>query len=333
MRQPIFGENETVIYNRISELLDQIENLQGKIGLGYGKSSIEILSLMDNASDRIFAARNQGLIIPSEEAQFNSIIETYRSQAEVFLREIGGVSVLEALRDTTQPIDANWWWWPERIVAQKRATQAKYYIRMGAISLVVIVVVVGVYQIFLKPSPSVMAAQRALQGAQQIAQQVAMDGGDIQTAIPLLDEGLKAAPNDPELLVLKGSILSILPDRGSEAVAVFTLAESTINNRELFLLQRAQAYFVLNQLELAFNDAQTAVDLNPQSARGFLILGQMLESQKEFDKAYATYEKASNLASEQSDSYVAAQARIKMGMVMQLMGVNAFNPVSPTPTP
>ena len=333
MRQPISGENVTVTFNRISELLDQIENIQGKIGLGYRDSSIEILNLMDNANDRILSARNQGLVIPSEEAQFNLIIETYRCQADVFLREIGGLSALAVFRKTKQPLDANWWWWPERIVAQKRATQAKHYVRMGAIALVVILFVVGVYQIFLKPSPSVIAAQRALQGAQQIAQQVAMDGGDIQTAIPLLDEGLKSAPNDPELLVLKGSILSILPERGAEAQDVFMLAEKTINNEELFLLQRAQAYFVLNQLDLAFRDAQNAVELNPQSARGFLILGQMLESQKEFDKAYATYEKASNLASEQEDSYVAAQARIKMGMVMQLMGVNAFNPITPTPTP
>lgn len=330
MRQPIPSEVTLITSNSLGTLLDQIENLQGKIGLGYGRGVVEILSLMDRAKERVVQAQKQGLEIPSEQAQFSLIVENFRNQSGVFLREIGGVRTLEPIRQEARPLEENWWWWPERIVAQRRAVSAKAFLRTGAIIVAVLAVVVIAYQLFFKPDPSVIAAQRAIQGVQQVAAE-----GDLQKAIPLLDEGLSAAPNDAELLVLKGCVLSMIPGKEADAQVVFSQAEKLIANREIYLLQRAQSFYGLNNVEAAFRDAQQAVDLNPNSAKGYLILGQMLESQKEMDKAYAAYEKASNLATAQDDSFIAAQSRIKMGMVMQLMGVNSLNSfeITPTPTP
>jgi cytochrome c-type biogenesis protein CcmH/NrfG len=297
--------------------------------LGYGKEALEILSYLDRANDRIIQAHNQGLAIPSEEAQFSTIIENFRDQAGAFLHEIGGLRGLEERRQHANPPETNWWWWPERIVSQKRTVSVKGYLRTGGIILGVLIVLVIVYQ-FIKPDAQTIAVQQAIQSAQVIGSE-----GDLQKALPEVEQGLQAAPEDPELLILKGCLLNLIPGRESEAQAVFDQAEKIVADHEMFLLQRAQTYFVFNKFDIAQTDAQQAVDLNPKSAKGYLVLGQILESQREMDKAYAAYEKASSLASENDDSVIAAQARIKMGMVMQLMGVNMFEPtgITPTPTP
>lgn len=330
MRQPVPGEKNSITSKSLGALLDQIDNLLGKLGLGYGSEAFEILSLIDRANERVKQAETQGLAIPSEEAQFNSIIENFRKQSGAFLHEIGGVSALEPVRQIANPPEANWWWWPERIVSRKRTVTAKSYLRSGGIILAVLAVLVIVYQLFLQPDPRTIAVQRAIQSAQLIAGE-----GDLQKALSEIDKGLTAAPDDPELLIMKGCLLSLTIGQEQEAQAVFAQAEKIVANQEMYLLQRAQTYFVFNKLDYAQNDAQEAVNLNPKSAKGYLILGQIFESQREIDKAYAAYEQASTLAGEVDDSVVAAQARIKMGMVMQLMGVDSFNlfELTPTPTP
>ena len=43
MRQPFPSEMPSITSNNLSDLLDQIENIQGKIGLGVGEKGLELL--------------------------------------------------------------------------------------------------------------------------------------------------------------------------------------------------------------------------------------------------------------------------------------------------
>ena len=328
MRHTLPSEAQTAITSsNLGSLLDQIESLQGKIGLGFGKGAIEILSLLDLADDRLKKIQENGVPFPSEEAQYAAIIELYRSQAAQLIRDAGGIHAIEKAREQANPSELQWWWWPERIVSQKRSVSLKKTIKSGAIILCILVVLAIVYQLFLRPDPKLLAAQEAAQSAEQVG-----STGDPQKAFALVEAGLKAAPNDADLLILKGCLLTILSSNDQETKTVFNQAEKAIGNHETYMLARGQTFLMLNELDLAKQDIQQLIQEMPKSARAYLILGQIFESQQNTSEAYSTYEKASALATDSNDSVVAAQARIKMGMLMQSMGLFPVLQVSPTPT-
>jgi tetratricopeptide (TPR) repeat protein len=328
MRQPIPSETIPINANNLSDLLDQIDNIQGKIGLGVGKKGLDLLLLCDRVDERFRLLEQQGNEVKAEKAQFEHVTETYRKQAWQFIREVGGLREIEQLREKTQPRSENWWWWPERIVKDQRLTSFKGYLRNLLILASVILVVVVAYQLFFKPDPKVIAVMDAGQNAQ-----LSMSDGNPDKALADIETGLAISPKDPDLLMLKGCILSLNTAKTAEAKAVFDQAEMVINSRELFLMNRAQTYFMIGQLELSKADAQAAIDVNPNSAKAYLILGQDLESLADQTGAYAAYQKASDLGGD--DPTTVAQARIKMGMLLQSMGLfpSTQDVTTTTPTP
>jgi predicted Zn-dependent protease len=160
----------------------------------------------------------------------------------------------------------------------------------------------------------VIAAMDASNAAIELAQA----GGDKEEALARVEEGLVQAPGDSDLLVLKGCLLTLIGGREAEAEAAFEEAEEALGTREYLLLASAQNYVVLGEPAASQADAEAAIALNPRSAQGYLILGQALEDQNDTSGAYAAYEKASALGLEEdNDAAISAQARIKMGMLMQ----------------
>lgn len=328
MRQPIPSETIPINANNLSDLLDQIENIQGKIGLGVGKKGLDLLLLCDRCDERFNLLEKQGIEVKAEKSQFEHITETYRKQAGQFVREVGGSKEIEQLRVKTQPRSENWWWWPERIIVEQRTKSLKGFLRNVLILASVILVVVVAYELFFKPDPKLIAVMDAGQNAQQ-----SMIDGNQDKALADVEKGLAISPTDPDLLILKGCILSLKATSAADAKAAFDQAELVINNRELFLMSRAQTYYMIGQVELSKADAQAAIDANPKSAKAYLILGQDLETMGDQQGAYAAYQKASDLGGD--DATTVAQARIKMGMLLQSMGLfpSTQNSTTPTPTP
>src|SRR5664279_5013245 len=146
MRQPFPSETIPITSNNLSDLLDQIENIQGKIGLGVGKKGLDLLLLCDRCDERFDLLEKQGVEVKAEKAQFEHITETYRKQAGQFLREVGGVREVEQLRSSRQPPPENWWWWPEQIVANQRAKSLKGFLRNVLIIAAIVLVVVVAYE-------------------------------------------------------------------------------------------------------------------------------------------------------------------------------------------
>jgi len=326
MRQPFPTETIPITSNNLSDLLDQIENIQGKIGLGVGKKGLDLLLLCDRCNDRFDLLEKQGVEVKAEKAQFEHVTETYRKQAGQFLREVGGLREVEQLRESIQPPSKNWWWWPEQIVSEQRAKSLKGYLRNLFVIAAVILVVVVAYELFFKPDPTMIAVMNAGQDAQQN-----MADGKTQLALADVEKGLAISPKDTDLLILKGCILSLDAGSAADAQAAFTRAETIINNKELFLLSRAQTYFMIGQLEKSKADAQAAIVVNPASAKAYLIYGSALETMGDQKGAYDAYQMASNLGGD--DATIVAQARIKMGMLMQSMGLSPFNQNQETPSP
>jgi tetratricopeptide (TPR) repeat protein len=98
----------------------------------------------------------------------------------------------------------------------------------------------------------------------------------------------------------------------------------------------AQNYSNLFQPVLAQANSEAAIEINPQSAYAYLILGQALEDQRDQVGAYQAYEKASALGNETEDPTITAQARMKLGILMQSMSMNNLSgdqTLTPTGTP
>jgi tetratricopeptide (TPR) repeat protein len=101
--------------------------------------------------------------------------------------------------------------------------------------------------------------------------------------------------------------------------------EAHLGGREALLIERAEQLLRMNMGEAALIDARELIAIQPDSAMGYLILGQSHISLENYDEARTALEQASDLAERQGMAIIAAQARIQLAMLMQMVSV-------PTPT-
>jgi len=126
---------------------------------------------------------------------------------------------------------------------------------------------------------------------------------------------LAAIPRDPEQLVFKGVLQQAL---GHDAAAeeTFAAAEAQVGKEE-FLIARSRRYLNLGQAKAALADARAVIELNSNSAMGYLVLGQANEGAGNYAEAMDAYTRASTLAQAQNKPEVAVMARMQLGMLMQ----------------
>jgi cytochrome c-type biogenesis protein CcmH/NrfG len=310
--------------------LERLDVLLGKLGMGLApEEALEIPVLLDQVYRRMKETDPESQGGKGSAAQFETYSQTYKKNLAVFLREVGDPAKLAAARLAANPPPDQWWWQPEQMLAQERKAGTIKVLRGLAITVAIIAVLVIVYQLFLRPSPQVIAVMDTRREAEQLM----AESGDTKAALARVEQGLSQVPGDSELLVLKGCLLTMIGGRETEARAAFSEAEKSVGSHEYVLLMSAQNYTTLYQPALAKADAEAAIAINPKSAQGYLILGQALEDQKDQNGAYQAYEKASALGTESNDPTITAQARIKMGMLLQAMGMNSFTNATPTTAP
>jgi tetratricopeptide (TPR) repeat protein len=318
----LFGENSGTQLERLNVLLE-------KLGMGLNtEEALEILQLFDLVAKRLaeMDPESQGGKLTS--AEFEAVTQTYKKHLGMFLRAVGDPARLEAARRAAAPPESRWWWFPERLLEEERKGGLLKALRGLAVAAAILGVLVVVYLLFLQPDPKTIAAM----DARRAAEQVAVDTGDYQAALAEVEKGLIKAPGDSDLLVLKGTLLTLIGGRDPEAEAAFREAEKAMGKLEYVYLMRAQNLSILGKPALAQSNAEEAIRINPESAQGYLILGQALEDQRDLEGAYQSYEKASTLSNDNNDPTVTAQARMKMGILLQSMGMDSLNP-APMATP
>lgn len=313
----------------LGSMLERLEILVGKLGMGLkSEEALEIPTLFDQAAGRLVELDPESTGGKAAAAQFDALTATFRKHLKDFLREVGDPALLDDARRKAQPPEDNWWWRPEELLAEDRKHQAKNFFRGFGIVVGVLAVLAILYQIFLRPDPSVIAVLDTRREAEQLA----IQDGDYLAALARVEQGLQAVPGDGELLAFKGCLLTLIGGREQEASEAFAAAEKALGSREYMLLQSAQTFSLLMQPKLAQARAEEAIALNPKSAQAYLIYGQALEDQKDQGGAYQAYETASSLGMQNNDPTTTAQARIKMGILLQTM--NLFpEGAYPSPTP
>jgi cytochrome c-type biogenesis protein CcmH/NrfG len=327
----MLDQNKSAIFQSqksLSDQLDQIENSLGKVGLGMGHDVFDILHQMDEAYFRMQDLSRKGITFKGEEGQFENIGRNLKKDAGIFLREAGGIRVLNAERVKVKPEQERWWWYLDQLQTEKRKGSLKRFGISLGIAVCVFVVLGLIYRFFLAPDPKVIAAIEASQNAQADA-----SNGDLDKALIEVNNGLEVVPDSSDLWVMKGIILESL-GRTDESQQAFAKAQQLINDQETFLLTKAQDYLIIGQNDQTIAAAQAALAINSESSKAYLILGSAYENNKDFTNAMAAYEKASTVGDASNDPTTVAQARIKLAYLMQAMPIlnQATTPAS-TPTP
>lgn len=320
---PVF-DNET---GRLSSELDRLETKVGKIGLNSPEAARSILADMDSVSQRMEALESEASRKQAS-AQFAGISGKLRRDAGVFLRDLGGAAALKKAREAANPSEDHWWWYLDAYLAEKRmAALKRSLITFGVIAAALVVLGI-VYNRFFAPDPKVAARY----GYEQSARDALINGNLDQSMIEIA-QGLAISPDDPTLLMLRGVVEE---KQGNQAAAQqdYAASQNGFGSQEPFLLARGQAYSMANMQNQALADAQAVLQMDPKSAEAYLLTGQVYESTQRYKDALDSYNKGFDAANASGQTELAAMAKMRMAMVMQVMGAQpAPTGGAETPTP
>jgi tetratricopeptide (TPR) repeat protein len=306
--------------SKVDELRDRLAELEAKVGrLGHGVGPDEALTiptLFDEINATLTSMQTEGQSLPAEEARLQAVAADLERKLPVFLRSVGGAGVLREARRAQQIGSEHWWWYIDHLLVERRRGRLVRVLRWGTIGVVVLGVLLVAFQLFLAPDPATRERIRRQQAAETLAEQ-----GDWAGALQEVEQGLAAAPDHRDLLILKGVLQEQL-GQGDAARETFVAAEDVTGSREEFLIERGQIYFAMvGQTEAALADIEAAIALNPESARAYLLLGGITEALGDYPRAIEAYQRAADLAKAQDDPEIAVVARYNLGLLLQSLPI------------
>ncbi len=315
----------------LRSLLGRLEAEIGKLGFPGQDRPVEVLTMLDRASELLETITQHGGNLAAERGRFDTVTRQLRKRSGAFLRQIGGAKVLRDLRLEHAPPQANWWWYTdERLIAEHRAQRRKSLTTTG-IMVVAIALLSGLYALFLQPDKA--TRERALHEQQAEA---ALSQGDLPLALSEVEQALSYAPQDPTLEVTHGAILELM-GRQDEASRLFTQTQLAFEGDpnagglEGFYSARAQVYLMAGAADRALADTRELVSLYPDSAVGYFQMGNVNATLGNVVDASQEYQKAGELASASGQTQIEAMARIQLANLMLMMSGPQMS--APTPTP
>jgi len=295
--------------DELREILGSLEERQLKVKSMASEQALCLLHDLDQIDTLFQRLELAGSDLLPEQGRFKSIQARLEKQAASLLKSLGGPAVLSAHRPTPLPSPEKWWWY----IHERVATQQQRLLRRVVVTLVIIFVVlegiVLLFQTVLAPSPEIIARLETENDAY-----AAIDAGDHQEALAVIEQGLVKVPADPSLLLLKGVVQEAL-DEETAAAWSFDQARTGLKNPFNFYLARSQLDLRVGQPAKAEDNARAALELDENSSRAWLLLGQALEIQDKRFEAISAYEKAGELALASGDHEVVVLSRLALGRI------------------
>ena len=295
----------------LNDLLDQLEVDISHVGQGRLIDTQKLLVKMDEAQQRIEEMGQKGLPVKAEAAQFNYLMVSLEKSAKKVINDLGGMKRLKLLRQQRPSgQDFQWWHLDKIIVNQRKKSLGKILISVGVVGLLLVLIIV-VYDNFLKPDPAVTGKYTHQMNAEQYLAQ-----GDLTKALVEINQALDFAPSDADLFVMRGVIQTKLGNL-EQANSDFTQAETSLGDQVSFLLLRAQSWLTVGEYQFSLEDSQKVIQEDPASAEGYFYLGRANELLQKYGEAIDAYETASKLADTQGKAELNASIRIALAMLMQ----------------
>ena len=229
----------------LRQALDRLEAQIGTLNHASRDEALKIPPLFDTAQTLLDELAATNTNITAEITRFETASGQFQKKGAAFLRIIGGTAKLEILRAEHNPDTEHWWWFIDQWLADQKQSQLRQQGKTILIGLAIFAVLALLYTLFLAPDK----ATREKITHQQNAESLATEGNYTQ-ALDEVNQGLGYAPDDVDLLLLKGIFLLYL-NRESEAQITFDAAETAAGSRLNFLLERARNYQILGDYEAA----------------------------------------------------------------------------------
>ncbi len=297
----------------LRQILTRLEGQVGQIGHREKTAAAETLDLLDQAVALIKQITTTGGDLSAENTRYTTITRQFDQKKAAFLKDIGGAQALQQLRATRVPEEEDWWWHADVRLDEERRLRRTHVLQRAGIAVVVLIILTGLYILFLAPDEATRERFRHEHDAEQ-----ALIDGNPAAAVVEADLALSWAPDDDELLILKGVALE-LQGETEQAQALYDRAQVLLGEAEAFLALRAQTHMLADRGDLALADAQHIIELDPNSALGHFIVGNANSSLGNYYEAADNYERASELADATGQTQLQAMAKIQLGNIMMMM--------------
>jgi tetratricopeptide (TPR) repeat protein len=311
--------------DRVREALngaeDRVVGFRGK-----GARALELLHFMDQAAAGLADLQEAGVDVRAELTRFETIQRQLQRRKRQFLATVGPALAEE--RAQAKPGSDRWWWHIDELVAQERKDQILRALRWVGVAVVVGAIAWVIYDRTLRPPANVREAYQRSGSGQLLAEPG--EEQDFQAALVEFEAAAAADPAEPEYWVWIGVIRNQLGEEDA-AQDAFDEAESLYDTtRPGFLVQRAQAYLRVGDLERAAADANRAIAGYPEEGWTYAVRANVSVAQGDLVGAIEDLETAADLAAASDDTQLEAFARTQRGMVIQLQA-SQFQVAEPTP--
>lgn len=294
--------------DELRELIETLEARRPALGTMNSAEALELLQTLDQAYLLFHQLEAAGLNLLPEQGRFEAIQNSLKSKASTILSAVGGPAVLAEHRPQPAPEQERWWWYIDELVAARNQRSLKRV----TIAVVVILLILGgiflAFETILAPTPETVARLDAENDGLTLFEE-----GNYEGALAAVEKGLAVVPDDANLLTFKGILEELLGQEG-EAAQTFQAAQANLaDDPTAFYLGRSQLYLRVGEIEKAKADVEQALAIDEESALGWLMLGQVFESQNERLESMSAYERASELALADNNFQVVVLARLGLG--------------------
>jgi tetratricopeptide (TPR) repeat protein len=312
---------------RLRSLTETIDSRIGGLERASPSDAIVLLNQLDQAQTLYAGLAENGVDLRAEDGRRETIRLTLQRKAGKMLNLLRAEGGLANLRAPLNPGHERWWWYLDEYEAEQRQKDIRNLLRGAIIVAVVVGIVYVLFHTVLRADPIAVAHLRDLQ---QI--QIAIQNNDLNAALQAADNGLVEFPDDGELLLWRGTVLTLL-HRDQEAAADFAAARPQYPDDATYLIERSNIRQQAGDLAGALADAQAAVAAAPNSAQAYLALGVANDQLGDVPAAAQAYQTAADLAAQSNDAQLEAMAKVQLAMLLQRGGSLPPPEASPQATP
>ncbi|MEA3335928.1 MAG: hypothetical protein U9R25_08470 [Chloroflexota bacterium] len=295
--------------DQLRDLLDRCEHRVVSPMDGGGVP--ELFQWMDQIADSWSELEAIGVDLRAEKTRWQGLQSKVQTRGSILLRAWPDEPSLAEVRAAVKPgQDRSWWWIDEYVAASRRSR----LIRSLAILAAVAAVIGGGIFLFEKLFPVDPIVKQVYELRSQA--ELAMFDGDLEAARQAFAEAVAVDPTDIDLRLMFGAIQESLGEQ-ADADESWRVALDLLDGDEAaFYVQRASAFGKVGQADKALEDAQAAVELDPESAEAFMIMGIAYELASMDFEALQAYQIANELVDD-GNAQLTVLIRTRMASLLQ----------------
>jgi tetratricopeptide (TPR) repeat protein len=295
-------QQATANLNSADELRALIETCEKILANLDPTNASKLISTREQAARYVHELQSQRADIRAEMARLKGVDDRMTNNARKVVNALGG----DRAYATMKPDNAKGAWWKlDEAIAAQRAAQRRTIDKILLVAFAVVAVAYFARDWLFPPNPVGNAINDAV---------TAFDAGDIPSAISAIDAGLQITTANAELNLWRGALGQLRGE--AQATDKFAVAQRSLSAED-FLLERAQVYLRIKDVDRAMSDLNAAIAQSPQSAVGYYLRATAFEAKSDRASAISDLQKASELAEAQKLDTLNASARVRLGMLLQ----------------